>query len=270
MKNVLALIMMFVCFTAAANANDCGRSREPSISVIGRAVIELPADQVRISAGIVTRDKNAAAAQIGNMEKVQTFRDFLLKVGICEQDIKTGHVSLRPIYRNRRSGGSDIIAFEAHQSMEAILREPDKYRDLVHGAVDLGLNRIWDISFERSDIVMKYKEARILAVSAAREKAAYLAQAIRQSIGAAIEVEELDEPAANRSFEESMTENLYVFEGGDPPEEALPDARSPDFPRENISIKAAVRVVFRLNPEPESAPATPAETDDRGVPILMQ
>jgi uncharacterized protein YggE len=120
-----------------------------------------------------------------------------------------------------------------------------KYDELVAGVIEVGVNRISGVEFGSSEEIAKRKEARLLAIKAAREKAEYLAEALGQRVGRPLWINEFrrqPQPwgAAN------WASNAAVFV---PPARAgEADAEQGSIAPGSKTIRAQVEVGFRLGP----------------------
>ena len=164
-------------------------SVEPrTISVTGDADVRVAPDEVIITLGIETFDKELEIAKIENDERVSHVLALADDYDIEPRHIQTDHVSINPKYANYSDG--IITGFYVRKSIVITLRDIDKFEDLITSALDKGVNRIQGIQFRTTEL-RKYKdEARSLAIEAAKEKATALAGELEQEIDKPLAISE--------------------------------------------------------------------------------
>jgi len=153
------------------------------ITVLGVAEVVVPPDFVTVRASVVTLNKDVEKAQAENDKKVKAVLSFVRKLGVAPKDIRTEYTSLRPKERRERNKPPVFEGYEASNSITVVLRDMSKYDELLSGVLKLGVNRISGITFRSTQEIKKRREARLLAIQAAREKAEYLASALGQTVG---------------------------------------------------------------------------------------
>ena len=85
------------------------------------------------------------------------------------------------------------------------LRKLEKFEELFSDSLKTGLTEVSDVSFQTSESRKHMDEARLRAITAAREKASALAKALNQTIGKAIMIKE-----GSYSFRSSMANNISL------------------------------------------------------------
>jgi len=167
-------------------------SRPPrEITVRGVAEVIVPPDFVTVRASVVTLDKDVAKAQAENDRRVKAVLDFVRKLGIEAKDIRTEYTSLARKEREQRDKPPIFEGYQATNSISVKLHDVAKYDELIAGVIQLGVTRIRGIDFGATNETEKRREARLLAIKAAREKAEYLAAAIGQKVGRPLWISEM-------------------------------------------------------------------------------
>jgi uncharacterized protein YggE len=193
----------------------------PKITVNGEAVVKVQPDQIIITFGIETWDKN----------------------------IQTDYLSIEPRYGDNYEK-RNFIGYFVRNTFVVTLAEPDKVENLVTGVLQSGVNYIHSINFQTTEFKKYREQARELALNAAKEKAEKMAGSLGQLIGNPIQISE-GYGGANwyysswngwgyGSRSNYMSQNVMQnIEGGT-------GEISETIALGKISIKANVNVVFEL------------------------
>lgn len=191
MRRFLAAALVSLAIGALVAGCCPMRRRGPrEITVRGVAEVVVPPDFVHVQASVVTLDQDVETAQTQNREKVKAVLAFVRKLGVEAKDIGTQYTSLQRKERRLRDKPPEFLGYEATNSIRVKLRDMKKYDELVAGVIKLGVNRIGGVDFGATDEIEKRKEARLLAIKAARAKAEYLAAALGQQVGRPLWVSE--------------------------------------------------------------------------------
>ena len=210
------------------------------ITVRGVAEVTIPPDYVRVSTNVVTLDMDLAKAQEENDRRVRDVLAFVKRLGIEADDISTSYASLYPKERQERDKPPVFEGYEASKSITVKLRDMDKYDELVSGILGLGVNRIAGISFKSSEELKQRREARLLAIEAAKEKAEYLAQKLGQKVGKPLWVAEF------RWETPQWGGGLNVANVSRSEAPALADTEQRSLAPGSITIRGEVEVCFEL------------------------
>lgn len=222
------------------------RRRGPrEITVRGVAEVVVPPDFVRVEASVVTLDKDVETAQTQNREKVKAVLAFVRKLGVEAKDIGTQYTSLQRKEERLRDKPPEFLGYEATNSIRVKLRDMAKYDELIAGVIKLGVNRIGGIDFGSTDEIEKRKEARLLAIKAARAKAEYLAAALGQRVGRPLWISEFRRQPQSWGGSNYVS-NAAIFSPSGALGEA--DAEQGSIAPGSQTIRAEVEVSFLLWP----------------------
>jgi hypothetical protein len=152
------------------------------VTVTGEAVVKVVPDEVILTLGVESSDKQLRPAKSLNDERVKTVIAAAQKLGIPAKDIQTDHISIEPRYRDSYEQ-RDFVGYFVRQTIGITLKDVSQFENLLTDVLDAGANYVHGIQFRTSEL-RKYKdEARALAIQAAREKAMALAEELDQRVG---------------------------------------------------------------------------------------
>ena len=201
MRIVAAIGLM----VAAGWCAGCGKAPEETyretreIRVNGIAEVAASPDRLSVHLGVETLDKDPARAQAQNDERVAALLAVVRKLGVAAEDVQTGNVSLQRKESETKDGPPVFEGYEAMTDVAVLLRDMGKYNSLVREAIAAGVNRVSDLEYGYGDVKDKKREARLLAVRAAKEKAVELAGALGKKIGDPVEIDEEEQlPSSGR------------------------------------------------------------------------
>jgi len=241
------LIVMAMC-SIQAQQNQSFDDR-PKITVNGEAVVKVQPDQIIITFGIETWDKNIMAAKQENNEILKKAVVVIKESGIPNKDIQTDYLSIEPRYGDNYEK-RNFIGYFVRNTFVVTLAEPDKVENLVTGVLQSGVNYIHSINFQTTEFKKYREQARELALNAAKEKAEKMAGTLGQLIGNPIQISEGYGGAnwyysswngwgyGSRSNYTSQNVMQNIESGGGEISETIALGK--------ISIKANVNVVFEL------------------------
>ncbi len=183
-KPIGLLVLAFISvFLLAAWAENRQVSQEPRlITVSGDADVRVVPDEVIITLGVETWDKDLNVAKSQNDERVRQVLALVKDYGIQSQHIQTEHISIEPRY-NDSYERHDFIGFFVRKTIVITLKDISKFEDLLTSVLQGGVNYVHGIQFRTTDLRKYRDEARALAIKAAQEKAIALAGELGQKVG---------------------------------------------------------------------------------------
>ena len=187
MKN-LSLITLFILievFTIQAQQFE----NHSQISVNGDAVVKVQPDQIIITFGIETWDKDIRLAKQKNNDIMQKAMKVIKESGVPDKEIQTDYLSIEPRYDDSYEK-KDFIGYFVRNTFVVTLSNPEKVEELVSNVLQSGVNYIHGIDFQTTEFNKYREQARELALIAAKEKAEKMASALGQSIGDPLQISE--------------------------------------------------------------------------------
>lgn len=209
------------------------------------AEVRVKPDRAAITFGLSQKTENLREGAARLNKVAQQVTAYLLKRGVEDRFIQADSLSIRPVYTEesvyagvRRS--KEKPSYELSQTFTVTLEDPSQYEDVLYSLLDMGVNRVENVSFYSTDTRTHRDEARRLAVKYAKEKAALLAGAAGVKLGKIVSVQEdavSGWPAA-RFAASNISQNVY--NGAAASEESGSPATG------MISVKAAVTLTYKV------------------------
>jgi len=189
MKTKALIILLLFISICTVSAQDQLFDDRPKITVNGEAVVKVQPDQIIITFGIETWDKNIMAAKSENNEIMKKAFGVIKESGIPEKDIQTDYLSIEPRYDNNYEK-KNFIGYFVRNTFVVTIAQPDKVEAIVTGILQSGVNYIHNINFQTTEFKKYREQARDLALTAAKEKAEKMAATLGQRIGNPLQINE--------------------------------------------------------------------------------
>ncbi len=159
------------------------KTRIPTITVTGEAVVTVEPDQAEIDIGVVTQSRTAVEAANDNAAKLsQTITELKKLIG-TEGEIKTAGYSLTPNYRYPKEGGKpEITGYTATNTVRIKTGALSNVGKLIDTAMRSGANQVQRLIFTLKDEQAAQQEALREATAKAKRKADEIARALRIKI----------------------------------------------------------------------------------------
>lgn len=160
---------------------------QDQVSVNGRGTVSYQPDIANVTIGVQI-DKISSSEEALKMlnERVGKIVSSLVILGIESKDIKNQAYSLYPFY-DYIEGVNNLAGYNANQQIVVKVKGIDNNFSLLNQVVSesarAGANQILGVSFESSKIEELKQEARLLAMTDAKNKAISLSQAAGVSLG---------------------------------------------------------------------------------------
>ncbi|NIV29670.1 MAG: DUF541 domain-containing protein [Anaerolineae bacterium] len=180
---VVSVLSLLVFGITAWAQDPAGAEETGQISVTGEAEIRVVPDEVILTLGVETWDKNMGIAKGQNDAIVARVVALADEHDIAPEHVQTDYVNIEPRYRNGYYDERDFVGYFVHKTMVITLRDLDKFEALLADALEAGVNYVHGIQFRTTELRRHRDEARALAIRAAQEKAEALAGELGQGVG---------------------------------------------------------------------------------------
>lgn len=172
-------IAILIAVAPFARAQEIG-SRQ--ITTSGQAEVHVVPDEVILSLGVETMDKNLAESKRLNDIRVQAVLALAKAFAIAPEHVQTDHLNIEPRYTDSHAQ-SELIGYFVRKTVVFTLKDVSKIDALTSAALEAGANYVHGIDFRTTELRKHRDEARAMAIRAAREKAVALAAELEQSVG---------------------------------------------------------------------------------------
>ena len=154
----------------------------PTLTVTGEGTASAVPEIATVRAGVESGAANAAAALEANNEATERVIEAIKAAGVAARDIQTANFSVQPRYGESRvqlNEEPEVVGYRVTNEVIVTLRDLDEMGSLLDRLVQVGANRINDVSFGfgRAKEEALMDQARKNAVQDARQKAELYAQA---------------------------------------------------------------------------------------------
>lgn len=178
------ILMLAVLGTASFFSPAFAEEQPRSVSVSGTGEVEAIPDAAFVGMAIEARDKKLASAQAEVDEKVSDFLKLVDKLGIDRKFVKTTGKTVRPEHRwDDKTRKQYLIGYYVSRQLQVDLRDLEKLGDLMHRAVEAGVNQVSPPQLRATNEQQLRREALAKAADDARANAAVLAAALDAKLG---------------------------------------------------------------------------------------
>lgn len=135
------------------------------LQVRGEALLQVPADEVRLSVAVSTSGPQADAALAENSRSLRQVEQALLEAGLQRGEYRTGRFSLQPVWSPRpRAAAADwkpeIVGYTVSNNLQLRSRQLDKVGQWIEVAGRAGANEIGQVVFALAN-PRQHREAAI-------------------------------------------------------------------------------------------------------------
>jgi uncharacterized protein YggE len=180
-------IIALLCCAMVLAAPTIGRPQVEGIHVSGRGEVLVTPDMARVTLR-VTRDGQDAVELKKELDDVtRKVLSLTRSLKIEGEDVTAAVVNIQPRYR--RGGGQSVIdGVTASRTIAVVLRDLDRYGQLMNGALEVGVNSVSGTQLDSSDRAAEEEQALERAMQDARAAAARVADGFGVSVGRLLDV----------------------------------------------------------------------------------
>jgi len=170
-----------------AQADD-GCNPDRSIQVSGAAVVYATPDRALLQLGVQSNARTPDAAQNANLQAVQAVTAAIKGLGIAANDVATDFYIVYPVYSDYSS--LVIQGYRVDNTVSITVRDVSQVDDVLLATLRAGANEVQDVQFYTSELRKHRDQARELAMIAAKEKAAAIADSAGAQTGCVLTISE--------------------------------------------------------------------------------
>jgi uncharacterized protein YggE len=173
-----------------ASADQLGR-----ILVTGTGRVPVGPDLADLRLGVSTTRPTVEAARAAAAATMTAIMAALDGAGVARRDVQTSLLSVQPQYDYRDGRPPTLTGYQLADLVAVTVRDVGRVADVIDGALRAGATSLEGLSFRVADASAPEREARLAAMSAARQRADDLARAAGLTIAG---VEDIVEDGADR------------------------------------------------------------------------
>lgn len=246
----IAALALAAATTAPAQVafREVSNPQPGQISVSGSAAVRVAPDEVYLTVGVESRDKNLQVATRDNSERIAKALAVIKRYGIPDKSVQVNYIDVQPTY-NYQASYTVPQAYVAHKSIGIKVTKLDTFEPLLTELYAVGVNQVENIEFRNTDMRKHRDKARELAVIAAREKADALTSQLGVKRGRAMRISESSGwnwggwTGRYRNDGQMMQQNVIQAA---PRSEGRGEGGEGDLSVGQISITATISVDFQL------------------------
>jgi len=191
MRNMLRVgLLVVMLFTPSFVA--AGEKPDPRlVTVTGDADVRVVPDEVIVTLGIETWDKDLDLAKKQNDETFRNVMRVTRDLGIEPRYVETDYLEIEPKYdRWDERQAESFKGYLVRKHVKITLKEISRFEELLTQVLKQGVNYLHGIQFRTTELRKHKDQARALAIRAAKEKATALAGELGQKVGRPREIRE--------------------------------------------------------------------------------
>jgi uncharacterized protein len=231
MRRIISATLICLFTLTAFGQNTDLRKR---IEVTGTAESEVTPDILNVGISLkefFKDNNNKNKVEIEQLER--QLQTAVTKAGIPKENFTINNISsYNYTWEKKKDPG-----FLASKQYRLRVSDLDKFNEIISAVDPKGIQYTNVESYDYSKMESLKKDLKIKALQAAKSKAIYLAEAINENIGGALEIQEIN----NESFPQPVYRN-YAMKA-----EAMSDANAmPEIDFKKIKLNYQMRVVFEI------------------------
>jgi uncharacterized protein YggE len=180
-----------------------------SISVTGTAEIATAPDELTVNVGVESFAADPQAAKDANDRSMKSLVATARAFAPNEKDVRTEGFTLQQRYEGPYDNHR-LTGYEAKKMLVVVIHDSDRVEAFLTELFKGGANRLDGVTYGSSKLLEQRKEARTLAVTAAREKATAMAATLGQKLGRPLKVEEETDTGRSPPFPGNMLSNAFA------------------------------------------------------------
>lgn len=191
-RGLAAVLASLVCIGMAVAEG--AQPPEPRLTVEGRGAVAARPDMATLGIGVEMQAKTPSEAVEAMATQMGTLVEALRGTGLEERDIRTGQLSLSPVFAEppeARGGAPEIASYIATNEVTVRIRDIGRVGEILGAGVSQGATRFGGLVFGLADPKPVADAALAEAMADALRKARLLAGAAGLSLGDIVEVTEI-------------------------------------------------------------------------------
>lgn len=184
-----AILLLGLAPLALAQGTQPAQEVGATVTVTGTASVPLAPDFATITLGVGVQAATVAAAQAQNATQMTALIDALKAQGIAEKDMQTNYFSINPVYdynQPNADGTQNIAGYRVDNTLLVTIHDLGTISAVLDKAMESGANQGYGLTFDSTKRAEAYDQALTAAAKEAKRKAAVLAEAADEPLGALV------------------------------------------------------------------------------------
>lgn len=154
-----------------------------TISTTGEAEVRVVPDEVILTLGVETSDKDMDVAKKDNDARVSRVLAIARDLGIDRRLVRTDYLGIEPRYQDEYRAARSFLGYWVRKTVAITLNDVTKFEDLLSRCLAAGVTHVQGVNFRTTELRKYRDQARSMAIKAARQKAIDLAGELGQKVG---------------------------------------------------------------------------------------
>lgn len=197
---IFTLIFISLSFFSSCTIKETKENLR-TVEVCGVGEVQVKNDIVSIELSVITRNSDIMRASSENAQKMTSVQNALLENGISKNNISTSGYSVYQ-EKNYQNGRTILGLYNVTNKIKVVLNDVSKVGEIIDLAIKSGANELDSVNYSVSNTNSALKQARILAVKQAEEKANTIATSSGNILGQVLKISESTE---NYSYYENSS-----------------------------------------------------------------
>ena len=210
--------------------------RQVSVTGNGEALVDADIAIVHLAAQSQQRTSAAAKEEVDN--QVNEVIAALENIGLTEDDLSAGQISLSPRY-DYRNNRQEFAGYFASRNIQVEIADLDILNAFLDAALAQEIGSINQIEYRSSQEQEAKELARELAIADSKEKAEYLAEAYGVDLGAIISI----------SYQSNQSTSVIYQDTGVLRAESISQRSTGQYIPDQLSFTDRISVIFELDAE---------------------
>ena len=187
-----ALLALGVCSPMSSNAQTMPYVATDGtlLNVSAQGEAKRVPDIATVSTGVVTRAADSNTAMRANAEQMAKVVAAIKAAGIADKDVQTSGISLNPTYQYGENQPPKITGYEAHNTVNVVVRDIGKLGKILDTLASVGANQINGPTFDVDKKDEAMDEARRNAVEKAQARADMYAKTLGMKVRRIVSISE--------------------------------------------------------------------------------
>ncbi len=184
-KNTFLTAILLVGVLLGLNPrSSAAQETQRTISVTGEAIVKVIPDEVIITLGVETYHRELGVAKRKNDERIADVIRIVKRHHVPDREIQTDFINIQPRYQDTYDR-TIVEGYFVRKTVVLTLHNLARFDQFLSDVTEAGVTHVHGIQFRTTELRKYRDQARALALQAAKEKAADMAQVLNSQAGSA-------------------------------------------------------------------------------------